>query len=259
LPEFRRRGIGAELLKQLHAALGELGYERISLSVQKANAAFRLYERSGYKIVNERETDCIMVKRLDGKEAVAFGLTLEELWRLFPIELAEHNLAWRDWYKAEEASLLALLGGAVKKIEHIGSTAVDGLIAKPIVDILLQIVPGCDVAWLKKALTEGGWLLMAEQWSPEPRLDWNKGYTAAGFAERVYHLHVRQAGDWDEPYFRDYIAACPEAAAEYEALKWRLLAKHKYNRDAYTDAKGDFVRACVAKARGGGAAGLDAI
>ncbi|MDR1205377.1 MAG: GrpB family protein [Peptococcaceae bacterium] len=197
-------------------------------------------------------SDYTMVKRLDGKKAVAFGLTLEELWRLFPIELVAHNPVWRDWYKAEEASLRALLGGAVRKIEHIGSTAIDGLLAKPIVDILLQMAPGCDVVWLKKALTEGGWLLMAEQRSPEPRLDWNKGYTAAGFAERVYHLHIRQTGDWDEPYFRDYITAHPEAAAEYEALKRRLLAKYKHNRDAYTDAKGDFVRACVAKAREAG-------
>jgi GrpB-like predicted nucleotidyltransferase (UPF0157 family)/ribosomal protein S18 acetylase RimI-like enzyme len=251
LPEVRGHGIGTELLKRLHTALAELGYKRISLSVQKANPALRLYERCGYKVFKEQETDCIMVKRLDGKEAVAFGLTLEELWQLFPIELAEHNPAWRDWYKDEESSLTALLGGAVSKIEHIGSTAIDGLLAKPIVDILLQAAPDCDVNWLKTSLANGGWLLMAEQTSPDVRSDWNKGYTPDGFAERVFHLHVRLTGDWDEPRFRDYIASHLEAAAEYEALKRRLLIEYKHNRDAYTDAKSRFIRDCVAKARDG--------
>jgi GrpB-like predicted nucleotidyltransferase (UPF0157 family) len=205
--------------------------------------------RCGYTIIKEQETDYIMVKRLDGKETVAFGLTLEELWQLFPIELAEYNPAWRDWYKDEESSLLAVLGGAVKKIEHIGSTAIDGLLAKPIVDILLQVASDCDAGRLKTSLGKSGWLLMAEQTSPDVRSDWNKGYTPEGFAERVFHLHVRQIGDWDEPRFRDYIASHLEAAAEYETLKRQLLLDYKHNRDAYTDAKSEFVRACVAKAR----------
>jgi ribosomal protein S18 acetylase RimI-like enzyme len=79
LPESRGRGIGTELLKRLHTALRELGYKRISLSVQKENPALRLYVRCGYTIIKEQETDYIMVKRLDGKETIAFGLTLEEL------------------------------------------------------------------------------------------------------------------------------------------------------------------------------------
>jgi GrpB-like predicted nucleotidyltransferase (UPF0157 family)/GNAT superfamily N-acetyltransferase len=251
LPESRGRGIGTELLKRLHAALGELGYKRISLSVQKANPALRLYVRCGYTVVKEQETDCIMAKRLDGKEMVAFGLTPEELWQLFPIELAEHNPAWRDWYKDEESSLLALLGDAARKIEHIGSTAIDGLLAKPIVDILLQVAPDCDVDWLKTSLADSGWLLMAEQIFPDIRSDWNKGYTPEGFAERVFHLRVRQAGDWDEPRFRDYIASHPEAAAEYEILKRRLFPEYQYNCDAYAEAKSEFIRACTAKARKG--------
>ncbi len=109
LSEFRNRGIGAELLRRLHAALGELGYRQISLSVQKANPALRLYERCGYETIKEQGTDYIMVKRLDGKETVAFGLTLEELWHLFPIELTEHNPAWAEWYEDKKSALLTLL------------------------------------------------------------------------------------------------------------------------------------------------------
>jgi len=176
-------------------------------------------------------------------------MTLEELWQLFPIELAEHNPAWFAWYREEKAALLAILGDAVRRIDHIGSTSVSGLLAKPIVDILLQIEAECDPARLKARLLDNGWLLMAEQAAPDLRLDWNKGYTPLGFAARVFHLHVRHVGDWDEPYFRAYIAAHPEAALEYAALKRKLLAEYKYNRDAYTDAKSEFIRTCTAKAR----------
>ena len=176
-------------------------------------------------------------------------MTREELWQLFPIELEDHNPAWRDWYKEEKSSLLGALGSAVRQIDHIGSTSIEGLLAKPIVDILLQIDPECDIHWLKTTLIENGWLLMAEQLSPDLRLDFNKGYTPTGFAERVFHLHVRHIGDWDEVYFRDYIASHPEAALEYATLKHRLLTIYKYNRDAYTNAKGDFICACVEKAR----------
>ena len=83
-------------------------------------------------------------------------------------------------------------------------------------------------------------------------LDFNKGYTPDGFAERVFHLHVRHVGDHIEIRFRDYIAAHPDEAAEYAALKRRLLVEYKYKRDAYTEAKTDFIHAMVAKARNRG-------
>ena len=176
-------------------------------------------------------------------------MTLEELWQLFPIELAEHDPMWADWYEEERAALHAALGDAVQRIDHIGSTSVAGLLAKPIVDILLQVAPECDTAWLYAQLEQDGWLLMAEQKTPDEQSDWNKGYTPQGFAEKVFHLHVRQSGDWDELYFRDYLAAHPEAAEQYAALKRALLVEHKYNRDAYTEAKGAFVQACTQRAR----------
>jgi GNAT superfamily N-acetyltransferase len=61
LPGYRGRGIGLGLLQRLHIALGAEGYDRISLSVQKANPAFRLYERAGYRVLREQEDDYIMV------------------------------------------------------------------------------------------------------------------------------------------------------------------------------------------------------
>lgn len=62
-------------------------------------------------------------------------MTLEELWRLFPIHLTEHKECWKDWYRKEREFLLSFLPKDVQ-IYHIGSTAINGIWAKPIVDIL---------------------------------------------------------------------------------------------------------------------------
>ena len=76
----------------------------------------------------------------------------------------------------------------------------------------------------------------------EKRMSFNKGYTPDGFAEKVYHVHIRTAGDNDEIYFRDYLREHPEAAHQYGLLKQSLLPKYKHDRDGYTEAKSEFVR-----------------
>lgn len=74
------------------------------------------------------------------------------------------------------------------------------------------------------------------------RLSFNKGYTEKGFAEKVFHLHLRREGDNDELYFRDYLNQFPDTAKEYEKLKLGLWKQYEHNRDSYTDAKTDFVK-----------------
>ena len=76
----------------------------------------------------------------------------------------------------------------------------------------------------------------------EKSISFNKGYTENGFAERVYHLHLRMEGDHDELYFRDYLNEYPAIAAEYEALKLRLWKQYEHNRDDYTESKAAFVK-----------------
>ena len=76
----------------------------------------------------------------------------------------------------------------------------------------------------------------------ENRLDFNKGYTLQGFAERVYHSHLRYVGDNDELYFRDYIQKDATAAKEYERLKLDLWKQYEHDRDAYTLHKSDFIK-----------------
>ncbi len=72
-----------------------------------------------------------------------------------------------------------------------------------------------------------------------PRASFNKGYTLDGFAEKVFHLHLRYSEDNDELYFRDYLIENPDIAKEYEKLKLGLWKKYEHDRDAYTEAKTD--------------------
>ena len=174
-------------------------------------------------------------------------MSLEELWRLFPVRLREYDPQYPVWYEEERDRVTALVGGAdVFRISHIGSTAVPGLLSKPTVDILLELRPGVQLAEAEEKLS-AEWLLMSRS---DKRFSFNKGYTPQGFADRVFHLHVQPAGDPDELYFRDYLRAFPDTAEEYAALKRTLLRKYEFDRDGYTAAKSEFVRRVTALARG---------
>ncbi|MDT2523714.1 GrpB family protein [Enterococcus raffinosus] len=169
-------------------------------------------------------------------------MTLAELWELFPIVLKEHSPKYAEWYEEEKQNLTELLADfGLQRINHIGSTSVEGLIAKPIVDILLELPEGYALDRVAELLQNAGWILMIRK-DKKQTLDLNKGYTPAGFAEKVYHLHVRALGDWDELYFRDYLRKYPKAARQYEELKRSLKEKYEHNRDAYTEAKTAFVQ-----------------
>ena len=166
-------------------------------------------------------------------------MTLEELWELFPIVLTEHQDCWEDWYKEEAERLAALLMSKSIKIYHIGSTAIKGIWAKPIVDILLELPLDISFDTVKQVLTDNGYLCMSEG---EKRKSFNRGYTNNGFDEKVFHLHIRRQGDNDELYFRDYMNDHTEIAKEYEKLKLSLWKTYEHDRDAYTAAKTAFVK-----------------
>ena len=171
-------------------------------------------------------------------------MTLEELWQLFPIILREHNPCWAEWYREEREVLSAMLPGA--RLSHIGSTAVPGIWAKPTVDILVEIDLDIDMHSVKQLLEDNGYTYMN---GDNSRMSFNKGYTESGFAERVFHLHLRYKGDHDELYFRDYLIAHPDAAKEYEQLKLSLWKQYEHDRDGYTERKTEFVKKYTALAK----------
>ncbi|MCM1259928.1 MAG: GrpB family protein [Prevotella sp.] len=167
-------------------------------------------------------------------------MTLEELWQLFPIVLVQHQSKWKDWYQEEVEILKSLLPQeSISAIYHIGSTAIDTIMAKPIVDILIEVNDNYPLTTIKDMLLTKGYLCMNES---EIRVALNKGYTKDGYDEKVFHIHLRKKGDIDEVYFRDYLLMHKDIAQAYEALKLSLGQQYPHHRDHYTEGKTDFVK-----------------
>lgn len=174
-------------------------------------------------------------------------MTLEELWELFPVSLVEPKSSWASQYQRMEVKLATLLASIpATRISHIGSTAIPNIMAKDIVDVLIEVGEGESLESVARILEDAGFIRMADAGQ---RIDLNLGYTPEGFADEVFHIHVRQRGDNDELYFRDYLTDHPEAATEYERLKLSLWEQHEHDRDAYTEAKGPLVRRWSTEAR----------
>ncbi len=173
-------------------------------------------------------------------------MTLEELWTLFPIKLVNHDLRWREWFLEEKRALQLLFAPCDPRINHIGSTAIPSIYAKPTVDILLEFDEPIEMRCAAQVLPSGTYIKMSET---ENRYVYNKGYTENGYAERVFHFHFCLRGDNDELYFRDYLLRYPTVAKEYEKLKLSLWEKYEHDRDGYTAAKTEFVQKYTAIAK----------
>lgn len=166
-------------------------------------------------------------------------MSLEELWALFPIVLAAPDPHWPEQAADEISCLHKSLGLPLSAFSHIGSTAIKDIMAKPIIDILIEAECKSDFKSLKHKIMGVGYLCMNET---DTRIDFNKGYTPTGFADRVFHLHLRLPGDNDEIYFRDYLNTHHNIAKAYEKLKLSLWKRFEHDRDGYTNAKNDFIQ-----------------
>lgn len=176
------------------------------------------------------------------KEKSLGEMSNEELWQLFPVILSKHDPAWAGRYEKERERLTGAVGQEnIVRISHIGSTAVEGLIAKPTIDILLEIQKTTDLNHLISTIEAEGYIYNHIPKNPAPHMMFMKGYTPEGFKGQAFHLHVRYSGDWNEHYFRDYLRTHPDAAKAYGALKVNLQKQYEHDRDGYTDAKTDFI------------------
>ncbi len=244
-PGFLGKGNGAALVRLLSQAVwANTGAERIIVQPEPENHRSRNTLRSaGFRYDAENDLFCLERPQ---KKALS-EITLEELWQLFPIFLVPHKAEWAAWYAEAEAALRTALPDEFPcRLSHIGSTAVPGIQAKNIVDILLETEDAARLSEAAAAAERVGFLRMQE----EPRrISMNLGYTPYGFARKVYHLHLRIFGDNDELYFRDYLREYPSVRADYEAMKLTLWKQFEHDRDGYTEAKTAFIRANTAIAR----------
>lgn len=173
------------------------------------------------------------------------NMTLNELWDLFPITFVDSADEFKKNYSEEEYNLKLLLGSNIKRISHIGSTSIKNIKTKPIIDILIEInFDNRDT--VKNVLLNNDYILMSES---KNKISFNKGYTINGYANKVFHIHIKKYGDCDELYFRDYLNDDQLKTIEYEKLKLQLFNKYKPNRDLYTSGKKKFVYEVVNLAR----------
>jgi GrpB-like predicted nucleotidyltransferase (UPF0157 family) len=160
------------------------------------------------------------------------------------IEIVEYDPAWPGLFLKEKTNLLRVLIDLREvKLEHFGSTAVPGLAAKPILDIMVGVESRNAWPSLVKPFQSLGYVY----WDKNPNPDemfFVKGMPPYG-KKRTHHLHVYdfQGTRWkNELAFRDYLRNHPEDAQRYEALKRDLAEKFAVDREAYTQSKTGFIQ-----------------
>jgi GrpB-like predicted nucleotidyltransferase (UPF0157 family) len=166
------------------------------------------------------------------------------------VEIINYDPRWPTLFAEEAERLRATLDPSlIIGLEHFGSTAVPGLSAKPIIDILIAVRSLADA---KASFVEALRKLDYVYWADNPKTDrmfFVKGMPPFG-SRRSHHVHVTEAhGEmWQRLAFRDYLRTHPEEAAIYEQLKRRLATEHQTDREAYTDAKSAYVETVMRKA-----------
>src|ERR1051325_2690761 len=157
------------------------------------------------------------------------------------VVLAAYDTLWPREFEAELARIEAACAGLPLRVEHIGSTSIPGLSAKPVIDILAGCPPRADRTPYIAALRQLGYEHRGNNGIP------GRNYFVRG-TPRSHHVHLVgwSSGLWrDHVLFRDYLRANPEAAREYEALKRQLAITFADDRLAYSEAKGPFIRAVL--------------
>jgi len=162
------------------------------------------------------------------------------------VRVVPHDPAWAALFADEAARLRAVLGDAVIGIEHVGSTSVPGLAAKPILDLAASVPSLAAAAGLLPALRPLGY-----HHKPDPGLP-ERIYLVKGAPERrTHHLSLAEPGSrfWRQHLlFRDLLRADPSLAAEYARLKHDLARRHSADRPAYQAGKQGWIDAVIARA-----------
>jgi GrpB-like predicted nucleotidyltransferase (UPF0157 family) len=161
------------------------------------------------------------------------------------IEIVAYDRAWPQWFAELGRELRGGLGGTALRIDHIGSTSVPALAAKPIIDIQVSVAALEPLEAFRQPLERLGYVYRAD--NPER----TKRYFREPPGRRRTHVHVRRAGSFSEQWallFRDYLRAHREVAAEYEAVKRRLAIRFREDRHGYTNAKVPFLWEIIRRA-----------
>ena len=163
-----------------------------------------------------------------------------------PVELVPHDPAWTRRYEQERCVIADVLGDAAVEVAHIGSTAVVGLAAKPVIDLMVGVPDLTTVRPAAERLRAAGY---AHRDDPDSdNTDRHVFAVRRADGQRLAHAHVVVHADtwWREHLaFRDLLRSDPDLRRRYEAHKRELARRHHDDRAAYTDAKAGFVAAAL--------------
>ncbi len=155
--------------------------------------------------------------------------------------IVDYDPTWPEMFEIEAAAIRNVLGDLALSIEHVGSTSVPGLAAKPVIDIQVSVASITPRAPIVDRLARMGFKHAIDPIEPEHE------FLSSGYEPnepRKVHVHLCQARsewEWRHLAFRDYLRTHDAAAAAYAALKRRLAAEHPRDVQAYIDGKARFV------------------
>ncbi|AHM62805.1 hypothetical protein D770_22800 [Flammeovirgaceae bacterium 311] len=190
----------------------------------------------------------VQAKILIRMKKTLYDLTKDEWNTLFPIELVDHDPAWKDIFEKEKERIIEKVGKqAILRIEHFGSSSIPGIKSKPYIDMLIEIPK--ELLFDENLISQFTDLGYSHFKVPErdnigAYSSFGKGYNLDGKKEQIFHIHMcpKENWMWKQIGFRDYLSLNKDRAKEYENLKLELASKFKNDRGAYVLGKTAFIR-----------------
>lgn len=163
------------------------------------------------------------------------------------VNLSDHNPNWEKQFDYEKKRIIDVLGDKAIGIEHIGSTSIKGIKAKPIIDILVGVHEINEVSIFVIPLRQ-----IEYEYVPKPDFKERRFFRKGVWGKGTCHLHICEfnSNEWIEKLlFRDYLRLNPQVAEEYASLKKELASRYKFDRPTYTKKKEPFIKTIIEKAR----------
>ncbi len=172
-------------------------------------------------------------------------LAKQEWDTLFPIELVDYDPNWKNKFERERKKIIKMVGDKIVIIEHVGSTSIPNIKAKPYIDISIEILKE-DLfnEEIIGAMQNLNYHFFRQTGTKVDYMIFVKGYNLNGEKNQIFHIHMCPPDHemLNQIAFRDYLNANPKRALEYEQLKLELALTFKNDRSGYRIAKGDFIR-----------------
>jgi GrpB-like predicted nucleotidyltransferase (UPF0157 family) len=248
-PTAARRGIGAALLHEVEEAARRRGLTVLHLDASLNSVEFYFGaryiegERRRHVLRSGVAIRCVPMIKTLVPDAVVVPVQPE-----MPVYLVPYDESWPAEFETERAAIDGAVGERILAVEHFGSTAIAGMMAKPIIDIMVLVADITLAPSLFDPLELLGYHYFPNDEHVTPERRW---FCKPTRLHRTHHLHVVEANSRrhrDSLAFRDFLREHPGEADRYLSLKRELATRFPDDREAYTGGKGEFVRGILEKA-----------